>query len=230
MSESPVFLAGDPPIEVALRRSTRARRLSLRVSAVDGRAVLTLPPRLPRALALDFLDDRADWLRAAVARFPQTIGLQHGRALPVEGIPHVIQEAPVRGVQQEQGALLVPQGKPVGPRVAAWLKLAARVRLDAAVSRYATALGRPAGAIRLRDPRGRWGSCSARGDLMFSWRLIMAPPVVLDYVAAHEVAHLAQMNHSPAFWAEVARLMPDYAQHRQWLRDHGTALMRYDFS
>jgi predicted metal-dependent hydrolase len=230
MSDTMVILAGNPPISVALRRSARARRLSLRVSAVDGRATLTLPQRLPRALALDFLDDRADWLRAAVARFPQALTIRAGDSLPIEGVAHEIRAAPVRSVQQDGQALLVPQGKPVGPRVAAWLKLRARIRLEAAVARHAAALGRPAGAVRLRDPRGRWGSCSARGDLMFSWRLVLAPPEVLDYVAAHEVAHLAQMNHSPAFWAEVARLMPDYARPRQWLREHGTGLMRIDFT
>ncbi|MGR3434759.1 MAG: M48 family metallopeptidase, partial [Shimia sp.] len=81
----------------------------------------------------------------------------------------------------------------------------------------------------LRDTRSRWGSCSAAGGLNYSWRLVMAPPEVLDYVAAHEVAHLAQMNHSPRFWAEVAGLMPGYEAPRGWLRRHGADLHRYRF-
>ena len=83
--------------------------------------------------------------------------------------------------------------------------------------------------IALRDTRSRWGSCTAQGRLMFSWRLAMAPDGVLDYVAAHEVAHLAHMNHAPAFWAEVGRLMPDWTARRDWLRRNGAALQAWQF-
>ena len=100
----------------------------------------------------------------------------------------------------------------------------------AAVDRHAAGLGRSAGRIRLADPRARWGSCTASGDLMFSWRLIMAPVDVLDYVVAHEVAHLAELNHSPRFWAVVRRLCPGYEPARDWLRRHGAELHRHDFS
>ena len=94
---------------------------------------------------------------------------------------------------------------------------------------HAARLGRRFGRVTLRDTRGRWGSCSAAGDLMFSWRLILAPDAVLDYVAAHEVAHLAEMNHSPRFWATLAGLTPEYAAPRDWLRRNGAGLMAYDF-
>src|SRR5690606_4279045 len=112
----------------------------------------------------------------------------------------------------------------------AFLKTVARDRLATASDRYAVALGRPYGRLTLRDTRSRWGSCSAAGDLMYSWRLVMAPAEVLDYVAAHEVAHLAEMNHSPAFWDVVARLCPDYRRHRTWLRANGGALHRVRFT
>ncbi len=106
----------------------------------------------------------------------------------------------------------------------------ARDRLVAACDGHAARLGRGYRSLTLRDTRSRWGSCSAAGGLMFSWRLILAPPEILDYVAAHEVAHLAEMNHSPAFWRVVAGLCPDYARHRAWLRKHGQTLHAYDFS
>jgi predicted metal-dependent hydrolase len=100
----------------------------------------------------------------------------------------------------------------------------ARDRPDAAVARHAdTHRARP-GKLTLRDPRSRWGSCSAKGDLMFSFRLIMTPPEVLDYVAAHEVAHLVEMNHGPAFWTLCHRLCPTTDTHRRWLKDHGAEL------
>jgi predicted metal-dependent hydrolase len=124
----------------------------------------------------------------------------------------------------------VPEDKDrLGRSIQAFLRTLARDRLAAASDRYAAALGRPYGKITLRDTRSRWGSCTSQGDLMYSWRLIMAPPAVLDYVAAHEVAHLERMDHSPAFWNIVARLCPDHARHRDWLRTEGTALHRVRF-
>jgi len=114
--------------------------------------------------------------------------------------------------------------------VQGYMKVLARARLASAADRYAEALGRGYRSLSLRDTRSRWGSCTADGGLMFSWRLMMAPPEVLDYVAAHEVAHLAEMNHSPAFWAVVARLYGDHRRERAWLRAHGGLLQRYDFS
>ena len=98
-----------------------------------------------------------------------------------------------------------------------------------ASDRHARALGRRFTALALRDTRSRWGSCTHEGRLMYSWRLAMAPPEVLDYVAAHEVAHLRHMDHSPRFWAAVAGLMPGYAIHRDWLRRHGADLMAWQF-
>ncbi|MGB5557542.1 MAG: M48 family metallopeptidase, partial [Paracoccaceae bacterium] len=127
--------------------------------------------------------------------------------------------------------LLVP-GAPeqAAARIRAFLKLAARDRLNVAVDRYADLAGRRVSNITLRDTRSRWGSCTSDGRLMFSWRLIMAPPRVLDYVAAHEVAHLVEMNHSPAYWAVVRRIYPDYEVQRRWLRAHGQKLhaVRFD--
>ena len=105
----------------------------------------------------------------------------------------------------------------------------AQARLAAASDRHAATLGRPFTAIALRDTRSRWGSCTADGRLMYSWRLAMAPPEVLDDVAAHEVAHLAHMDHSPRFWSVVETLCPGWPAHRRWLREHGGALQGWQF-
>lgn len=136
-----------------------------------------------------------------------------------------------RAVKLEGDSLLIP-GDPaqVATRVAAFLKIRARDRLAAASDHYSAALGRPYSSLTLRDTRSRWGSCTAEGGLMYSWRLIMAPPAVLDYVVAHEVAHLDQMNHSPAFWAVVTRLYPGYQTPRRWLKTQGQALHGYRFA
>jgi predicted metal-dependent hydrolase len=223
-----VVLPGDPPVEIAVRRSARARRFSLRVSGADGQVTLSLPARARLAEALDFTRSQEDWIRAALARRPQGMQAVPGAVVLFEGRALTIAESPVRAPRVEGELLLVPPGQ-TGARVAAFLKLAARQRLQAACERHAAALGLPFAGITLRDTRSRWGSCTVDGRLMFSWRLIMAPPEVLDYVAAHEVAHLAEMNHSPAFWAVVRGLVPDYEAPRDWLRRNGASLHRYRF-
>jgi len=123
----------------------------------------------------------------------------------------------------------VPEGGLTGPRVAAFLKTRARDRLVPMAGKYAAALGRQVAAVSLRDTRSRWGSCTAQGRLMFCWRLAMAPPEVQDYVVAHEAAHLVHMDHSRAYWASVAQVMPGYSAHRAWLRGHGATLHSYRF-
>ena len=222
-------LPGVPAVTVALRRSARARRMSLRVSGIDGRVTLSLPRSVARSEAMAFLRAREDWLRRHLAAVPEPTVVAPGVALPVQGLVHRVTAAPVRHVTAEGGQLLVPGDAPTGPRVAAWLRGRARECLSAAIAAHAEVLGRAPGRITLRDTRSRWGSCTAAGNLNFSWRLVMAPPEILDYVAAHEVAHLVQMNHSRAFWAEVARLCPDHRARARWLRANGAALHRWRF-
>lgn len=225
------ILPGTPPVEITLRRSARARRYSLRVSRVDGGVTLSLPLRAPEAEALAFAREKADWIRAALAAAPLREAVGAGTSLPVEGRLVRVSPAPVRMPQIVAGDLLVPEraGR-VARQVESFLKVRARDRLALACDGHALRLGRAYHSLSLRDTRSRWGSCSAAGRLMFSWRLILGPPEVLDYVAAHEVAHLAEMNHSDAFWRVVATLCPDYARHRSWLRRHGQSLHAYDFA
>lgn len=224
------LLPGDPPVEITLRRSARARRFSLRVSRLDGRVTLSMPARAREAEALDFARDKAGWLRGVLGSTAPRWTPGFGAQIPLEGRMLTLAAASVRSARIDGECLLLPADTArLGPSLRAFLKLAARQRLRAACERHAAALGRPFTRITLRDTRSRWGSCTADGGLMFSWRLILAPPEVLDYVAAHEVAHLAEMNHSPAFWAEVERLMPGYRPHRRWLKREGAALHRYEF-
>ncbi len=219
-------LPGDPPVPIRLRASARARRITLRVSALDGRVTLTRPAGTPAREALAFATEKADWLRAQIAgrRAPRWPAL--GQAIPVAGEAHaIVAGRPGLGA----GQLAVRADRPVGPQVAAVLKQAARARLAGAVGRHAAALDVAPRRITLRDTRSRWGSCSGRGDLMFSWRLVMAPAEVLDYVAAHEVAHLVRMDHSPAFWAVCADLCPGWRAQRDWLRHRGADLHAWRF-
>jgi len=224
------ILPGDPPIDLTLRRSGRARRISLRVSGLDGKVTLTLPNGVPEREALAFAAEKQAWLRRQLDKRPdrQTIGV--GEAFPFQGVMHRIAPGTGRRITARDGLVHVPGPEStLAPRLQAWLKVQARDRLAAASDHYAAILGRPYTRLTLRDTRSRWGSCSSTGGLMYSWRLIMAPAPVLDYVAAHEVAHLAEMNHSAAFWATVDRLYPGYEPQRRWLRENGTTLHSYRF-
>lgn len=225
-----LILDGNPPVEVVLRRSTRAKRLSLRISRLDGRATLTLPQRVPEREGMAFVRERADWLRKHIADVQPEVAVQIGGTVLFRGAELPVVAGDVKRARLVDGALVLPDDPDkAGKRVAAFMKLQARDALAAASDRYAAALGKSYGRISLRDTRSRWGSCSSAGDLMYSWRLIMAPPQVLDYVAAHEVAHLQHMDHSDRFWAAVERLFPNHKPCRKWLRENGNALHRVRF-
>lgn len=223
-------LPGSPPVEIVLKRSARARRFSLRVSRLDGRVTLSLPARAREAEAMAFARSQEGWLRETLAGMPTREGVGIGSVIPVEGRLLRLVPGTGRGVRIDGEALLVP-GDPAqaGARVGAFLKALARDRLVAASDRHAAVIGRRVERVTLRDTRSRWGSCAADGALMYSWRLVMAPPAVLDYVAAHEVAHLVEMNHSPRFWAVVERLYPGWQVQRKWLHAEGQALHGFRF-
>lgn len=223
------YLPGDPDIPLILRRSARARRISLRVSHLDGRVTLTTPSHVPDTEAIAFARQKEAWIRQHLARRPEDVVITPGCTLPVEGTLRDVRVDGVRRVKLLDDALILPDSRPTGPVAQAFLKNLARERLTSAADHYARVLGRSYARISLRDTRSRWGSCSSHGALMFSWRLILAPRSVLSYVAAHEVAHLAEMNHSSAFWATVTRIHGPWEEQRQWLHKHGSRLHAYRF-
>jgi predicted metal-dependent hydrolase len=215
---------------VRLRRDRRARRLVLRVPGGSGPPVLTVPAELALAEVHGFLAEHRVWLEGRLATRPRPSRIEIGGTIPVAGRPVRIAAGPRMRLDLEAGLLQLPGPAPrMAAQAGAVLRERARAACSAAVARYAAALDRRHGRITLRDPRSRWGSCTSRGDLMFSWRLAMAPPDVLDYVVAHEVAHLVEMNHSARFWAVVARLRPDHAASQAWLKRRGAELHRYAF-
>ena len=223
-------LPGPPPVEITLRRSARSTRFSLRVSQLDGRVTLSMPLRARERDAMEFALGHESWVRAALARRPTQSLLRMGDTVLVEGRLLTLAPGTTRSPVIAGDSLLLP-GDPAqaATRTAAYLKTLARDRLAAASDHYAAQIGRKVTRITLRDTRSRWGSCAHDGALMYSWRLIMAPPPVLTYVAAHEVAHMVEMNHSDAFWDVVGRLYPGWQAQRKWLHAHGRDLHAYQF-
>jgi predicted metal-dependent hydrolase len=222
---------GERVAAVRLKRDRRARRLTLRIPVASEPPVLTVPARTRAEAVSAFLEAHRGWLADRLADRPEPKPFRDGAVVPLRGIEHVVLRDPsLRGRTQAGSRDGVPHlvvgGAPehVARRVRDFLRAEATADLKAAVRRHADALGTRPTSIRVRDTVSRWGSCSADGSLSFSWRLVMAPPAVLDYLAAHEVAHLVEMNHSPAYWRVVDRLFPAHRAARAWLKREGARL------
>jgi predicted metal-dependent hydrolase len=219
-------------IALVVRRRARAKRLILRL-ADDDALILTLPPRVPLAEAFAFVDGQRAGIAAMLDRRPPRVPFADGAVIPVRGLPHRIVAAAGRGVRVEGATLLVGgRGDRLAATLGRWLRAQALTEMTARSHATAARLGpgprRPLGRVRVKEMRTRWGSCTPAGDLNYAWRLILAPPDVLDYVCAHEVAHLAHPGHDAAFWSTCARLTAaDPAPARAWLREEGRTLLRY---
>jgi predicted metal-dependent hydrolase len=217
------------PVEV--RRHHAARRMTLRVSRTQRSVIVTLPISCDLAQAGTFLTSNLDWVRERLGSLPDEVPFTDGCVMPLRGIPHIVKFVGVKKSREANGSGVVSiakdsAGRPMlkvfgqiehAPRrLRDWLIQQARRDLDGQVTR-----------LTVRDQTSRWGSCSSTGALSFSWRLVLAPPFILDYVAAHEVAHLAEMNHGPRFWALCRKSMPRTDEAKAWLQVYGVDLHRY---
>lgn len=217
-------------ISIEQRRSDRARRIILRVDPATGRVELVLPRRISAAEGWRFVERQRGWIARRLAQIPIAIPFADGAVIPFRGMPHRIRHQDgLRGqISAEDGVLTVPCDAPhLSRRLTDWLRKEAKRVLSERVLAKAEILGMPVTRVVVKDTRTRWGSCSSRGIVNLSWRLILAPDPVLDYVVAHEVAHLVEMNHGPKFWALVDGLTPHARHGRAWLRQNGSELHRY---
>ncbi|MBM3648064.1 MAG: M48 family metallopeptidase [Alphaproteobacteria bacterium] len=222
--------AGDT-LPVTFVRSARARRASLRVDPAGRRIVLTAPLRMARATAVGFAEAQAGWIAARLKRLPSRRPFVDGVELPIFGKPYRVRHrGEVRGtVWRENGEIHVA-GRPehLPRRLREWLTGELKTRLVPLVQAKAARIERPVVRITLRDSRSRWGSCGPDGRMSFSWRLVFAPPEVLDYLVAHEVAHLVHLNHGPRFWALTRELCEGPIEAPQaWLKANGETLLQY---
>ncbi|WP_426437999.1 M48 family metallopeptidase [Bradyrhizobium genosp. P] len=220
---------------IRLRRHRRARRYTLRIHPTDREAILTMPPRGTIAEAKEFAHLHGGWIAARLGRLPKAAPFQSGTMVPLRGVAHrLVHRAGERGTvwtetrdSGEKILCVAGDVEHMDRRVHDFLKREARKELQKAAQFYAAELGVRVKRISIRDQSSRWGSCTSAGSLSFSWRLILAPPFVLDYLAAHEVAHLVEMNHSPRFWRVVDKVCSSVARAKNWLDTHGNDLHRY---
>ncbi|WP_244544331.1 MULTISPECIES: SprT family zinc-dependent metalloprotease [unclassified Beijerinckia] len=223
---------------VTLKRTAATRRFTLRVRNATRDVVLTIPQRASLIEARDFAEKHAAWIGERLQKLPQPLPFIDGCIVPLRGIPHIIEHRPgTRGTVWVDSATtlsgpalaLCVAGKAehLARRVQDYLRAQAIADLNVAAGAHAGKLGLTPKRISIRDSKTRWGSCSADGSLNFSWRIILAPAFVLDYLAAHEVAHMVHLNHSAKFWALTHRLSADTDRAEAWLDAYGTQLHRY---
>jgi predicted metal-dependent hydrolase len=231
-----VHVVGSRELPLRIVESDRAKRLTLRIDAGGRGLRITVPPGLARGEVERFLDRHQGWLETKLAKVPEQPQVRPGIKLPLRGVPHLIVHEPgTRGTvsigrQDDMPALFVHgERRHLPRRLADFLKREARRDIEALVTKHTSAVGRAAKAVRFKDTSSRWGSCTADGSLSFSWRIMMAPPTVIDYLVAHEVAHLREMNHGPRFWTLCRELCPRTDEARAWLKRNGGALQAIQF-
>lgn len=223
-------------VPLAIRENLRATRITLRIEP-GGRALkMTIPKGVREADVVNFIDRHRGWLETKLSKFSGDAKVRAGGSILLRGVPHRIHHTgQLRGITEA----LMLDGEPViqvsgheehlGRRLSTFLKKEARLDLDRLVAIHTGRLGTRAKSLTMKDTRSRWGSCSWEGNLSFSWRIVMAPSEVIDYLAAHEVAHLKEMNHGPHFWALCKSLCPHMDEAKAWLKRHGSELHAIDF-
>lgn len=209
----------------------RARRLSIRIDARAGEAVLIAPSERKLAEVVAFARTKADWMRERLAERPQGTPIQPGAVIDLFGKPTRLiatgGAGAARLTEDADGPVIASggEGEAYARRVENLFKRVARDTLQTRTDVHLRTLGQRPVKLSIADPKSRWGSCSPHNrSIRYSWRVVMAPPAVIDYLAAHEVAHLVHADHSPAYWAVVQRLVGDHRPHRAWLRANGAAL------
>lgn len=221
---------GGRVVPLNIRRNSKARRLILSIDAETEGAVLTLPKRVSLKEGMDMARSKASWIASRLNALPEKVPFVDGSMVPLLGEEHRIIHVEGSGppVRLGEGEILVSgKAEHLPRRLSDWFRAEAKRRIALLAVAKAAMLERTPGRITIRDTRSRWGSCTSGGDLSFCWRLVMAPEMVLDYVVAHEVAHLEHLNHGDKFWSTVGRLTGDAKAAKKWLRRNGEDLRRY---
>ncbi len=234
LAERALLRIDGKPVAVAVKLNPRARRLIVKVHPSTGEVSVVAPTKRSIDHAIDFARGETDWIAERLKQVPPTVPLGLGARILYRGEEHVIRRGEGRRtpawIDHEDGNRIIRvtgETEHAARRVVDVLKREAKKVLEARAFYYAQQLGTAPKHVTVRDTASRWGSCSTKRSLSFSWRLILAPPFVLDYVVAHEVAHMREMNHGPRFWRLVEELVGNTEKPQAWLREKGSLLHRY---
>lgn len=222
-------MINDWPFPLKLKRSRAAKKLSLTVDAADRCAKLVLPHNASLKEGRDFLRRETEWILEEIAKIPPQRSFTNGAIFTLLGERYKVVHLPLLplDIRQEGMELVVGGHSNPNEQIIKWLKCVASTSMRTLSSSKAKSLNLLPPPMSIRDPKGSWGSCSEKGNLSFSWRLVLAPSRVMDYVISHEVAHLLEFNHGTEFWIIVAKLCPRYKNAKRWLEKNGTTLLRY---
>ena len=223
-------------LPLIITENPRAKRLTLRIQPGGRGLKVTVPPHISENEVTDFVERNRGWLNSKLDLVPDKPEVREGIKIPIRGVNHLIVRQSGRGITHtimgdDGSARMVVYGdeKFLPRRVADFLKKEARREIEGLVAHHSKKVGRAAKSIRFRDTSSRWGSCTSDGRLSFSWRIMMAPPQVINYLVAHEVAHLKEMNHSANFWALCKELCPETDKCKSWLKRNGNKLQAIGF-
>ena len=220
-------------ITAIIKPHARSKRIKLKYDAAKGAVIITLPPHVSAIQALEFAEEHEDWIKKQHLKYLNVPAFQAGHMLPFRGKQYLIchDESRAPRIWLEEDKIIVG-GRIEGfnIRLENWLKRQAKAIIPQITQEFETKLKalyrtKSLGKISIRDTKSRWGSCSGRGNISLSYRLIMAPEEVMTYVIAHEIAHLKEMNHSEDFWNIVDQLVPNARPAREWLNHDGQELM-----
>lgn len=221
---------GSESLPISIRPDKRAKRITLRFNPWSRDVTVTLPRRVPASEGMEFAQTKKAWLQGLIDQTPKKVPFVCGAVVPFAGKPFDIVHEGGRGtaVRMEGSTLFVRGSAEFLPRrLKDWLKKYVQDVIQEKATEKAAAIEAKIRRVTVRDTRSRWGSCSHDGRLSFSWRLVFAPPEVLDYVVSHEVAHLLEMNHSKKFWQVVESLCPEWERASAWLKHNGHTLYIY---
>lgn len=218
---------------VTVKRSKRAKRVALRLDPVERVINLVVPEKMPLHKAYYFAQNHEDWVKETLNKLPDVIPFSHGQKLTVFGDEitiNVLQNPDKKRIKitvENEHLNIITYHDDYQNRIKTYLKKTAKAGLSDIASEKAALIEKHISSISVRDTKSRWGSCSADGAISFSWRLIFAPYDAIDYVVAHEVAHLQHMDHSKDFWNLCEKLCLNYSAGKNWMKQHGNELMRY---
>lgn len=222
-----------PTVPLIWKRSTRAKRITLRIEPIRGEVIITVPERISQNKAMAFVHQQSEWITSALAALPEKQKLADGSQVMIEGqnIPILHDPAAQRGCWLDADGLHVSgDASHTQRRVRDFLHAMAKERLTQTLQIHSIIMDLHPTRLDLRDVRTRWGSCTKQGRIMLSWRLLMAPTEIRDYVVIHELAHLKHFNHGPDFWNLVDHFIPKGRTGRlaaeRWLRENSTTLLR----
>lgn len=211
-------------VVLTLRKSTRAR--TYRVIARYRHLEYVVPVRAKKAAAESALSRLGEWVFEHHARLSQRPELAEDTCWLL-GTEFQIKPSPIRSIQFKDQTLLLPEGCDLSGTAERWLRARAKAEIAPRIDRYCQEMGVSISKLTVRDQRSKWGSCSSRGTISMNWRLVMAPPELIDYLVVHELAHRIEMNHSPKFWAIVEKHCPDYRKAEKWLKENSDRLMAW---